>query len=479
VQVAKRLAQGQVYYGWYLVGVGFVIQFLAAGLANSSIGPFLKPMVEELGWSRTSYAFVQTIANLVIALGMPFIGGPVDRIGARPLVVIGAIFAGGGTIYLSQVQDLWLFYLLRGFIIPVGLVCTSRMVVNVAMANWFRKKRGRAIGIASMGVPMASTIVPPVSAFLMGTVGWRAGWVVLGLTVWIAMIPSAWLLLVRRPEDLGLLLDGSPSDVEHNKEAEKKASRVVDYPWTRQEALMTATFWLMAFGGGITHAAQQGTGLHFMPFFWDQGYSPEQAAFLTAMGGMPVLLCRPFWAFFCERGQIRHWAFLAYLGGALSIAMLLAAKSLLHLYLAQLTFAFFRAGFIPAAEIMWADYFGRYSLGKVRGIASPVSWTGAALGPLLGAYIFDLTGQYFWAFSLYSIFYVVGAFCFLIARPPNPPSRGDLQPVRGQASRTMKGTGHINLPFSTKVRTESGPKLYKILMEFSRSNQFDPTKWEI
>ena len=268
---------------------------------------------------------------------------------------------------------------------------------------------------------MASTIVPPVSAFLMSTIGWRAGWVVLGLTIWIAMIPSAWLFLVKRPEEFGLLPDGLSSDLSLKEETAKKASPVVDHAWTRQEAIMTATFWLMAFGGGITHAAQQGTGLHFMPFFWDQGYSPDQAAFLTAMGGLPVLLCRPIWSYFCERGQIRYWVFLAYVGGALSVVMVLAAQNLLHLYLAQLTFAFFRAGFIPASEVMWADYYGRYSLGKVRGIASPVSWTGAALGPLLGAYIFDLTGQYFWAFSLYAIFYALGAVCYLIARAPKPP----------------------------------------------------------
>ena len=131
-----------LYYGWYIVAFAFAAHFVHG---NYVFGVFLKPMTEELGWSRGAFSLADTL-SVVVTGSAGFIVGPlVDRYGGRWLVVGGAVIAGLALMSLSVVHDLWQFLGLRGFLFAIGGVGMGPLVINVVLAKWFVRQRGRAI----------------------------------------------------------------------------------------------------------------------------------------------------------------------------------------------------------------------------------------------------------------------------------------------------------------------------------------------
>ncbi|MDO8673165.1 MAG: MFS transporter [Dehalococcoidia bacterium] len=140
------------YYGWLIVATGFAIQFIIGTINAYGLSLFLKPMTEELAWTRTMVSSVQSVGTIVNGLASPFVGPIIDKRGGRALMILGAVLVGAGCLALGFVQGMWDFILIRSIAIPLGVTGAGALTVNVAVSNWFIRKRGKALSVSLIGV---------------------------------------------------------------------------------------------------------------------------------------------------------------------------------------------------------------------------------------------------------------------------------------------------------------------------------------
>jgi MFS family permease len=415
------------FYGWYIVLAGILISIAYSVQFNSAYGVFVHHMTAETGWSRTALAGVRTVTRIPEAIGAVIVGPLVDRYGARWIMVAGGIFMGASLALLATIQEVWQLYLYMGLLVPIGAVCMGGFVPTVAVVNWFVAKRGRAIGILSMGGSLGSVVLPLAASPAIEAWGWRGAWIALAVAVVILTIPAG-ILVRRRPEDLGLFPDGADGPAEtgattrgsagtrHRREAAR-----VDVVWTRREVMRTPVMWVMVFAWGVAGFSVTGTNLHMIPHLMDVGAPLMLAAAAVSMRSAASLVGSPLWGYVIERVPLQPVAAVGFLMQGAGITVLLLPPSPATIIAWLLLFGLGGAGSHVVSEVIWAHYYGRLSLGMVRGIAYPFQTGLAALGPLVIGLLFDLTGSYQSSFILMAAGSVIAAMLIQLARAPIPP----------------------------------------------------------
>ncbi len=172
------LANNQtLFYGYWIVAAAFITQFVAVGMQNYIIGPFLIPMTEEFGWTRAEFTAARSIGQLILAFTGFAIGTYIDRFGGRPFIAAGTLLLGVSVYSLGSVQTLSQWLLLNGVLLTAGAAMIGNLVVNVTLGKWFVEKRGKAVAFAAMGVSLSGILLPPLatSGLLIRWVGVRPG----------------------------------------------------------------------------------------------------------------------------------------------------------------------------------------------------------------------------------------------------------------------------------------------------------------
>ena len=149
----------KIFYGWWIVGACFLIGLYKSGIVFYGFTAFIEPIKEELGWSYTQISFAASLRGLEMGIFAPLVGFLVDRFGTRKLILCGTITAGFGIILLSSTNSLTTFYmafLLLGF----GVGSCGTVVTMAAVANWFKRRVGIAMGIMSVGFGASGLMVP-------------------------------------------------------------------------------------------------------------------------------------------------------------------------------------------------------------------------------------------------------------------------------------------------------------------------------
>ena len=416
-----------LFYGWYIVGAAFLGNIAYAEQFNASFGVFLHHVAADTGWGRTALAGIKSFARLTEAGVTPFIGPLVDRYGARWIMVGGGLVGGLALIAVPTVDAFWQLLILVGVLAPIGGVCLGGFVSTVAVANWFVVRRGRAMGIASMGTSFGTTLLPLVVSGLIALWGWRGAWMALGVSTLFLTIPAA-IFVRRRPEDLGLHPDGiapysdASPDPNALRERRRQAALAADVVWTRTAVLRTPVLWVMVFAWGLSQFAMASTTLHMVPFLQDLGYPLVVAAAAVSLRSGIGLVASPAWGLFMERIPAQPAAAAQFLLVAAGVAMWLFPPTTPTLVAGILLFGIGGAGSHIAAEMIWASFYGRVSLGTVRGIAYPLQSIFAASGPFALGLAYDLSGSYQSSFVFLVAGCLVSAVLVRFVRPPRSPS---------------------------------------------------------
>jgi len=408
-----------MFYGYWIVIAALVSQFVMTGTQISIVGVFLKPMTEDLEWSRSEFFYAQTVGRFVFAFVGFFIGVYVDRFGARPLMLIGVVFLSITLFLVAEIHTLWQWVLLRGVIYTIGAVLVGNLVVNVSISKWFVEKRGRAIGIASMGVSLAGVVWPPLMVLVTDEFGWRAAWRLLAVLALVLIVPAA-MLMRRSPEDHGLHPDGT-SDAEVAAGGGARAAADLANSLTREQALRTQTLYMLILSFGL---AVVGVGVilsQTIPFLTDEGFSRRTAALMSASMSFPALVSKPIWGLMIERIEPRPIAAIGFLLSAIATIIIIFAASAGNLPLLTFGYVLMGTGFgghIPIQEVVWASYFGRLHLGAVRSVAMPFTLVIGAGAPLATALYFDVFGNYDGAFYTISALWATAAILVMLVRDP-------------------------------------------------------------
>lgn len=410
-----------MFYGYWIVVAALVAQFAAVGAQVSVIGVFVKPMTLELGWSRSEFFLAETLGQLVFAVAGFFVGTYVDRFGARPLMLIGAVIASASLFVAAEVTELWQWMIVRGVFFMLGGALAGNMVVNVTLAKWFVTKRGRAVGIAAMGVSLAGVVWPPLMTAFADEFGWRAAWRAMAVSLLIFIVPAS-LLMRRRPEDHGLHPDGVTSAAAANS-----GEAAADYAnsFTRREAIGTKALYIVIVAFGLAVVGVFVILTQTIPFLTDEGFSRRTASFMLVAMSLPAFLSKPIWGLIIEKIDTRPLAALGFVLSAVAAIIILMAAKAGNLPLLVFGYGLVGIGFgglIPIQEVVWASFFGRRYLGAVRGVAMPFTFAIGAGAPLAVAAYFDRVGNYDGAFYAISALWVVAAVLILIVRRPVKPN---------------------------------------------------------
>lgn len=384
-----------LFYGYWIVVAAFVTQFIAVGMQNYIVGPFLTPMTEEFGWSRAEFTAARSIGQMMLAFTGFAIGTYIDRLGGRPFIVVGTVVLAVSVYSLGSVQTLSQWLLLNGVTLTAGAAMIGNLVVNVTLGKWFVEKRGKAVALAAMGVSLSGIVLPPVATWLVDAFGWREAWHLLGVAVFFIALPAA-AIVRRAPEDYALHPDGKTAEqmaAGHGARAQAD----FDGSMTRSQAMRTVRFYLLVLAFGLFQISITVMLLQTIPFMTDAGFSRITAASMLSLASLPAFLSKPAWGLLIDRFSARLLASLGAAITGLSVMMIVVSVAARHQLLAYLGFLLMGVGWgglIPLQEVIWASFFGRRYLGSVRSMAMPFSFGLSALGPIAVAYYYDLVGNY-------------------------------------------------------------------------------------
>lgn len=420
-----RVGTQRIFYGWYIVAVGFLANVASSFALASTLSIFLKPLTDELGISRGVFSLLRSGEGIIAACLAPMVGTLVDRYGGRWLMVIGAAVAGIGFLLLGYVNSFGQFAAIRLTLVTFGDVMMGYMVVNVIVAQWFVRLRGRAFAFTSMGVGFAKVCMPVLSAWLLLTLGWRQTWMVFGLLSMALLVLPALLVVRRTPEDMGLRPDGADEPVididsiaPGKKTPQEPSARDPETVWTRAEAVRTSAFWLLVITFGISSVGVTGLNLHVYPYVTDIGHSPVVAATVMSVIASMQLASPLAWGFLADRIDPRIAAMLRFIVQGIGLGLAISTSSLVCLYTGFFLYGIGLGGNMVLPDLLWANYFGRRSLGRIRGMGLLISQVLAAFGPPFFGFLFDATGGYGLSFALFGAALATSAVLSLMLRPP-------------------------------------------------------------
>ena len=420
-----QLKSPGIFYGWYIVGVGFLANVASSFALASTLSIFLKPLTAELGISRGVFSLLRSGEGIIGACLAPVVGTLVDRYGGRWLMVLGAAITGLGFLLLGTIDNFGQFAAIRLTLVTLGDALMGYMVVNVVVAQWFIRQRGRAFAFTSMGVGFAKVCMPVLAAWLLVTLGWRQTWMVFGVLTMALLVLPALLVVRRTPEDMGLRPDGAAeplandgASVRGQRTTNEQSANESERLWTRAEAVRTTAFWLLVITFGISSVGVTGLNLHVYPYVTDIGHSPVVAATVMSVIASMQLASPLGWGFLAERIDPRIAAMLRFIVQGIGLALAILTTNLICLYAGFFLYGIGLGGNMVLPDLLWANYFGRRSLGKIRGLGLLISQVLAALGPPFFGFLFDITGGYGLSFAIFGGALATSAVLSLMLRPP-------------------------------------------------------------
>jgi MFS family permease len=415
------------YYGWYIVCMAFISLFIGAGTGGFVFGIFLPAMSGELGWSQSTIVIASSITSITSALSGPVLGRVADRKGPRVILIGSLIVMFIGMSGAGLVREPWQLYLTFGFLTGVARSGLQSVVPGTMISNWFIRRRSAAYGIAAMGPPCSNFLLPPLITAIVATLGWRAGWLAMGLQGLIIGLLPALLIRRQKPDELGLLPDGeriaAASETPSGRSAAIQAARSED--WTASEATHSPAFWMVAAGMALVLLGPNVSIIFMFSYFGNMGISPATAALaVSAVSGMQVLSRLIFWAPVSAKITSVRWLLVVWgsimLCGTLSLAF---AQGEIWALLAAAILGTALGGNLVLQLQVWPEYFGRTALGTIIGTGSIMQGITASTVPLLLAVLLDHTGNYTLLYLITSGFVLCGLALHTIVGKPKRPRR--------------------------------------------------------
>lgn len=382
-------------------------------------------MQADFGWSRTTFSLAFAAQRVESGVLGPIQGWVIDTYGPRKVMILGMIIFAAGFLLLSRVNSPWTFYA-AFMLIAVGSSLGSFLSIVVALVNWFRRKRMRALGLLSLGFAVGGLSATPMALFIE-SIGWRDASVVSAIVVLIVGIPLS-LVIRHRPEPYGLLPDGVDSSSSLANELDEET----EWSMNPSEALRSSAFWFISMGQASALLVIGALMVHLVVYIHeDLGYSLGLAAFAITIQTIGQIIGQLLAAYFGDRFPKKPLVIIALLGHALAILLLSLSTGLEMIYLAVAINGISWGSRGPLLLAIRADYFGPKRFGTIMGFSSLVIMLGMIIGPIFAGIMYDQTGSYRIGFFVLALVAALGSLLFVMVRPPKARERW-------QTSNTVK-----------------------------------------
>lgn len=408
----------RIFYGWWILAALLPACIVHSGAPFYAFGIFYKPFALEFGWTRSEIALAITIFLLTMGLTSPLIGKLTERYSPKKIIISGAVVGGICFILVSRVTTLWQLYLLY-FIIGWSYSACGAIPVNTVVAKWFSHKRGLAVGIAVAGISLGGFIIAPASAYFMTAFDWRATYLFLAATSFLLVVPPVLFIVRNTPQEMGLLPYG---DEMKTVSAATPDPRINESPadwgenWTLGGAMRTSTFWLICIAVSMIYIGIGSVLQHQINFLNDMGISLTAAAVALGLTGAAGASGKVAFGFICDRFAAKYVAVCCFALQAVGILLLLFAKSMTMIWVFVLIFGFSMGGQYALQPLLTIYFFGLRSFATIYGLVYMSGAIGSAIGPLLAAFIYDMSGNYNYAFAICAVAALLASFIILCTR---------------------------------------------------------------
>lgn len=424
-----------MYFGWKIVGVAFVTLFISIGFIFYSYGVFMPILETEFGSSRLEGSMGLALMILSMGLSGPYLGKAVDDNSIRKVMITGILLMAFGFILASRTTSMWQFQTITFFILGLGAAFSGLIPSQTLVANWFIRRRGMALGIATMGVSTAGMLMPLISTRLIESIGWRYTFIVYALIAIAVLVPLTYFLLANRPEEKGLYPDGEskPSSLppigliastETNQTDAQRASDAINkQSWTFDLARRNVNFWAIAFSMALNLHCIGAVLMHMVWMGIDGGLSPFDAAILLSISAGVGVVGKVIFGAMADRLDTRIAVWLAITFQILGVSILSRSPEHTNMLLAVASFGFGMGGIVPLWGSLIGEAFGRENFATIMGMMSPCMLPIRIAGLPVAGYIFDRTGSYTLAFQIFIGVYACAAVALLFVHKSDVDQR--------------------------------------------------------
>jgi MFS family permease len=408
--VTKSNSQG-IFYGWWVVAAAFLNFFFVIGIIFYGFPVFYASFVDALGFTRAQVTQGFFLGFLIIGLPSGLIvGAAIDRLGARWVIVAGAAFVGVSLLLMARMTKLWQYEALCVLEV-LGYVFAGPIANQVLVSRWFRARRGRAMGIAYLGLGTGGVIAPLLINYLIQMYGWRHALEIIAIALMAVLFPVGIWVTRSTPEESGLLPDGeAPGNAAVATALDTTSSGVA-------EAAKTKNFWLILAGSALAIGSIGAVIQHFILFLKDQGYTATVAARFSTGLLMASLAGRILVGYAVDHvSKKKAMALFYFLIGA-SVLLLGAAKIPVVTWVFASIFGFSMGADYMLVALVTAECFGTRSLGKLLALII----MGYSLGqwgfPWIVGRLFDATHSYALAWKLVAFSGMLGGLAIYAVKP--------------------------------------------------------------
>ncbi|MFA5629930.1 MAG: MFS transporter [Porticoccaceae bacterium] len=386
------MAKSFRFWSTLMVIICFVLGILVYGGGRYSFGIFMKPLAETMGWSRTQVSLAVTINLICYGISSPVVGWLLDTIGARKVMVTGALLMMVSLCAMYFAHNIWMFYFLYGVVSAFGANAVGRIAQASIVANWFVKRRGLMMGVTAISIGLGTAIMAPVVRYLLDAYGWQLAFVAVGVMMGVLVLLPV-LLFVKgqgRPEDRGFGPDGMPlGESLQTAAAPAPAAGLKGGDWKVSDALRSKAFWAVTLAMGLSYTADYIVLLHGPADFEDRGYSGATAALVLATATLTSCFGRIGFGWLADYASIK-------LGFALMFGLQLIATPLVVIASSEIMLYSFAViwgvGYGGAAVLLpyaIAHYFGRSCFSAILGWATMVTVFCGSIGGIVGGLVYD------------------------------------------------------------------------------------------
>jgi MFS family permease len=412
------------FYGWKLVAVLFTLDFINMGFPYYGGSVINGYMIHEIPMSRSTLGWGFTILNLFVGVAAVVVAMSIVKYGLRPTFVAGSAMICAGSLFLGlYATKPWHYLIAFGMVNGIGISFATLVPASTAVARWFRRYRGRAMGVALSASGFAGLVVAPFLDKMLRNAGgnWRAGWYIVAGAVVIAGILAA-AFVRESPESMGQFVDGIPA--EEQARPSRTDTLATKHPWTATQAYVTPAYWLIAISGIATTFPFFLFVAHWILRLRGAGISSADAALAMGLFTMGTLGGRWVGGLLMDVMNSRL-AFalglsLYFIGSY--FAIVLRADTLMLAYAASILYGMAYGWTFSCISTIVAHYYGPAAFPKLYGTMTFLISVCASPAGAVGGKIFDIYGNYTKAIELNCVMALIGIVAIAFALMPKPRS---------------------------------------------------------
>ncbi|MGV8094560.1 MAG: nitrate/nitrite transporter [Mangrovibacterium sp.] len=357
----------------YIVITAFFSLFALVGFAYYGVPFFYDFMVQDFGFSRAEVTSGNAVGKLIVAPLFGFLAGwLIDKYGPRRLMMLGALLMGVALMGLSHSDNLWMFYMFYVFN-ALGYVFGGPLPCQVLISRWFDKNRGKAMGIAYLGIGLGGAIVPILATNLESNLGWKYALIVLGVLVFVIAFPMSYFI----------------KDPYRAKDQNRMKVKSETTTMPIKHILKNPNFYLLAFGSMCAIGVVGGMGQHLKLYLRDLEFTQAQAANVMSIVLLSSLIGRVMMGWLSDLINRKYVMILIYLIVATAILLLFLPVFPGKIYVFAVIFGIGLGGDYMIIPLMAGDLFGVKALGRTMGIILVADGVAESAFPVLVGFLYN------------------------------------------------------------------------------------------